>query len=167
MIRKALPVLACLLSVAACQREADGKLVELSGRLFVFNYRVAMATYLVTLRKLEPLPDGAMVEANFENPQGGAALITREKIFAVDDKITLQSPPVHCVVRDRPYGVTIRILAASGIVLQEIGTSIKSDVDQTVLPARPLTVGPGYAPNPDVFRADGSLDMAPESDCPK
>jgi hypothetical protein len=169
MIRRtALPAaILSLLLIASCQRETEGKAVEVSGRLFVFNYRVAMANYLVTLRKLQPLPEGSFAEAVFENPKGGAALTAREKIFPIDDKISLQSTPVHCVVADRPYAVTIRIVAASGAVLQTLETSITSDVDQTVLPAKPLVVGPGYAPNPEVFLADGSRDMAPESDCPK
>ncbi|AYD00431.1 hypothetical protein [Neorhizobium sp. NCHU2750] len=157
--------LSSLMALAGCQRETNGRLVEVSGRLVVFNYRVAMAHYLVTLRKLQSIPEGSQAEAEFENPKGGDVLKTRERIFAVDDKITLQSPPIHCVVKDRPYAVTIRIVSASGAVLQTLKTSLVSDVDQTVMPAKPLTVGPGYAPNPDVFKADGSVDMAPESSC--
>lgn len=74
---------------------------------------------------------------------------------------------MQCVRKDHPYTVTIRILSASGDVLQEIDTSITSDVDQSVLPARPLVVGPGYTPNPQVFHADGSRDMSADSDCAK
>lgn len=156
-----------ILLLACCQRETEGKLVELSGRLFVFNYRVATATYLVTLKKLRPLPEGSIVAAEFENPKGGNALTAREKIFSIDEKIVIQSPHQQCVRKDHPYTVKIHILSASGEVLQEIETSITSDVDQSVLPARPLVIGPGYTPNPEVFRADGSQDMAAHSDCPQ
>lgn len=155
-----------ILLLASCQRETEGKLVELSGRLFVFNYRVATANYLVTLKKLRPLPDGSIVAAEFENPKGGDALTAREKIFPIDEKIVIQSPHLQCVRKDHPYAVTIRLLSASGDVLQEIETSITSDVDQSVLPAKPLVVGPGYTPNPDVFHADGSEDMSGDSNCP-
>ncbi|MBO0142368.1 hypothetical protein JZX87_14470 [Agrobacterium sp. Ap1] len=156
-----------ILLLASCQRETEGKLVELSGRLFVFNYRVATANYLVTLKKLRPLPDGSVVTAEFENPKGGYALKAREKIFPIEEKIVIQSPHMQCVRKDHPYAVTIRILSASGDTLQEIETSITSDVDQSVLPAKPLVVGPGYTPNPDVFHGDGSEDMSSDGSCPR
>ena len=41
--------------LTGCQRETD-KLVEISGRVFVFNYRIAVATYVVTLNKKAPIP---------------------------------------------------------------------------------------------------------------
>lgn len=167
MSGKAFAVAFAIFLLSACQRETEGKLVELSGRLFVFNYRVATANYIVTLRKLRPLPDGSLASAEFENPKGGDILIAQEKIFPIDDKIAIQSPHLQCVRKDHPYAVTIRILSASGEVLQEIATSITSDVDQSVLPAKPLVIGPGYTPNPDVFHADGTQDMSAYSDCPK
>lgn len=167
MTCKALAASLAILLLASCQRETEGKLVELSGRLFVFNYRVATANYLVTLKKLRPLPEGSIASAEFENPKGGDILTARETIFAVDEKIVIQSPHVQCVRKDHPYTVIIRILSASGDVLQEINTSITSDVDQSVLPAKPLVVGPGYTPNPEVFHADGTQDMSADSDCPK
>lgn len=153
--------------IGGCQREADEKLVELSGRIFIFNYRVATASYLVTLRKTGRIPEGSIAEAVFENPQGGDALAIREKIFAIDDRITLESPHLHCVMKDRAYAVTIRILDQSGKLLQQIDTSITSDLDQTVLPSKPLVIGPGYEPNPEVFRADGTADFENADDCPK
>jgi hypothetical protein len=153
--------------IGGCQREESDKLVELSGRIFVFNYRVATATYLVTLRKTAPLPEGSIAEAVFENPRGGETLITREKIFAVDDRITLESPHLQCVMKNRSYAVTIRIFDQSGKLLQQIDTSITSDLDQTVLPSKPLVIGPGYAPHPEVFKADGTADLRNADDCPK
>lgn len=64
MTCKALAVGLSILLLASCQRETEGKLVELSGRLFVFNYRVATANYLVTLKKLRPLPKAASLRRN-------------------------------------------------------------------------------------------------------
>lgn len=68
--------------------------------------------------------------------------------------------------KDHPYAVTIRILDASGEVLQEIQTSIASDVDQSVLPTRPLVIGPGYEANPQVFGAGESADYGEAEPCP-
>jgi hypothetical protein len=166
MTRPLLALAVVAVTLTGCQRETEGKLVELSGRIFVFNYRVATANYLVTLRKLSLLPEGSTAMAEFENPQGGEALITREKIFAVDDKIVLQSPHLHCVRKDHAYAVSIRILDQSGDVLQEIDTSIISDVDQSVLPTRPLVIGPGYEANPEVYGMGGAAAYGQDENCP-
>ncbi|MDH7806076.1 MULTISPECIES: hypothetical protein [unclassified Rhizobium] len=164
----AIPMLAvvALLGLSGCQRDEPRDVAKVSGRMFVFNYRVAIATYLVTLQRIAPIRDGSTLEATFENPRGGAELTTREKIFAADEKIAVQSPPVECVKQDRPYKVTIRIKGPEGDVLQTIETTIRSDTDQSLLPAKPLTVGPLYTPNPDVFKADGTTDMRPVEGCP-
>jgi len=164
----ALPLLAivALLSLTGCQRDEPREVAKLSGRMFVFNYRVAVATYLVTLQRIAPIRDGSTVEAAFENPRGGPDLIINDKIFPTDDRITVQSPSVECVKQDRPYKVSIRIKAPEGDILQTIQTTIRSDTDQSALPAKPLVVGPLYTPNPEVFKPDGSTDMRPAEGCP-
>ncbi len=154
------------LALADCQREEQREVVKISGRMFVFNYRVATATYLLTLQPLSPIREGSMIEAEFENPRGGDALAVSERLFPKNPKIVLQSPPVECVKQDRPYKVTIRLKAPDGHVIQTIETTVKSDTDQSLLPAKPLVVGPLYTPNPDVFRGDGTTDMKPVQDCP-
>lgn len=154
-------------ALASCQRDAaDDKLVEISGKIFVFNYRVARATYLVTLRKLAPLPEGGFAEATFEDPRGGPPLVAREKLFPVMDKIVLESPAVHCVKKGKPYAVTIRLLGADNEEVQTLETTITSNVDQSILPAKPLTLGPFYDRNPEVFKPDGTTDFSPEK-CPE
>jgi hypothetical protein len=158
-------VTAALLLVA-CQREEQREMVSVSGRMFVFNYRVATATYLVTLQPTSPIKDGSTIEASFENPRGGDPFTITEKLFPKNPRIVLQSPPVECVREGRPYTVTIRIRAPDGHVMQAIDTSVISDTDQSLLPAKPLVVGPLYTPNPDVFKADGTTDMAPAQGCP-
>lgn len=164
----ALPLLAivALLSLTGCQRDEPREVAKLSGRMFVFNYRVAVASYLVTLQRIAPIRDGSTVEAAFENPRGGPDLIINDKIFPTNDRITVQSPPVECVKQDRPYKVSIRIKAPEGDILQTIQTTIRSDTDQSALPAKPLVVGPLYTPNPEVFKSDGSTDMRPVQGCP-
>lgn len=152
--------------LTGCQRENTGEPLKLSGKVFIFNYRVAQATYVVTLARNGPLPEPSFAEANFENPAGGAPIVTRTKIFPFWDKVSLESPPVHCVVKDRPYAISIRILDGSENVLQSIETTLTSSLDQTVLPGKPLVVGPVYTPNPEVYGADGKADYAQEATCP-
>ena len=159
-------VMSAMLVLAGCQRESD-TLVQVNGHIFVFNYRVAIATYLVTLSKKAPLPEGAVAIAEFENPAGGAPLVINEKIFPAWEKISLQSPPIHCVKKDRPYAVSIRLVDASGKELQSLMTTVTSDVDQSIMPGKPLVVGPLYTKNPEVFKADGTVDCDSADTCPK
>lgn len=160
-----LAVIVALIALAGCQRQSDGGPTELDGRHFVFNYRVSTATYLINLARKQPIPEGSFAIAEFENPLGGAPLVVKEKIFPLWDRITLQSPPVHCVHKDRPYAVTIRLVDADDRTIQTIKTVVISDVDQSVLAAKPLVVGPVYTVNPELLKPDGSIDFSPEK-CP-
>jgi hypothetical protein len=154
-----------LIALTGCQRKSDDGPTELNGRHFVFNYRVSTAVYLVNLAKKGPIPDGSFAIAAFENPLGGEPLVVREKIFPFWNQISLQSPPVHCVQKDRPYAVSITLVDANGKTIQAIKTVVTSDVDQSVLAAKPLVVGPVYTVNPELLKPDGSIDFTPEK-CP-
>jgi len=161
--------LATLLAGASGCRDSGGEaeLFRLDGKLFVFNYRVATATYLVNLVPLRPVTEGQSAVASFENPAGGDAIIVRQKIWPNLPKTTIESPPLRCVVKDRPYKVSITIEGADGGVLQTIETTMASSQDQTLLPDRPLVVGPVYTPNPDlVGHPDGKLPDSGEPPCP-
>lgn len=153
------------LILCGCQRKADDGPTELTGHIFVFNYRVSAASYLVTLKKIAPIPDGSFAIAEFENPLGGDPIVLKEKIFPFWDKITLESPDIHCVHKDCPYAISIRIVDAGDKVLQTIKTHVQSTLDQSILAAKPLVVGPIYTKNPEVFTADGQADFSPEK-CP-
>ncbi|WP_407720880.1 hypothetical protein [Neorhizobium petrolearium] len=167
MMRRLVFCALAALLLTACQREADEPLAELSGRVFIFNYRVAAANYVVTLRKTAPFPENSYAEAEFENPQGGAALVVRQKLFPAMEKIVLESPDLKCVRKDKPYSVKIRLVGADDRPLQTIETSITSNMDQTaMMPGKPLVVGPIYTPNPEVFKADGSVDYDKQANCP-
>lgn len=155
-----------LCATTGCQREDLDEPLKLSGKVFIFNYRVAQATYVVTLGRNGPLPEPSFVEASFENPAGGAPFVTRTKIFPFWEKVSLESPPVHCVVKDRPYAISIRVLDGNDALLQSIETTLTSSLDQSVLPGKPLVVGPVYTPNPEVYGADGTVDYSQETSCP-
>ncbi|MBB3310896.1 hypothetical protein FHT78_002640 [Rhizobium sp. BK196] len=156
---------AAALLLAACQRQAESML-EVTGHLFVFNYRNASATYLLTMKKTAPIPDGSAIVAEFENPQGGAPLVLNQKVFPMDDKISVQSENLHCVVKDRPYSVTVKLVDKDGKILQELKAQFKSNLDQTVLPSKPLVVGALYEKNPEVFKPDGTTDFSNTDKCP-
>ncbi|MDP3895058.1 MAG: hypothetical protein Q8Q62_00130 [Mesorhizobium sp.] len=169
LILRTAAILCLALSAAGCRDEAPtGALFEVSGKMVIFNYRVATATYLVTLRPLGPLEEGQTAVATFENPDGGAAIVVRQKVWPKLAFTTLESPPLRCIVKDRPYAATIRIEGPDGGTRQTIEVSLTSSLDQSVLPDRPLVVGPVYTPNPElVGRPGGKLDVTNEAGCPK
>lgn len=156
--------LACL---SSCQRDSQSGPLAVSGRLFVFNYRMATATYMVTLSRNGDVPEGSEVETRFDNPRGGEPLVTHQKVFPNQQKVVLESPPLHCVVKDRPYKVAIRLTNSTGKLLQTLETTVTSNLDQTILPARPLVVGSQYDRNPEVFKPDGTTDFSPDTGCAK
>ena len=157
-----------LLGVSACRESGgEGEYFALGGKIFVFNYRVATATYLVNLVPLQPVEDGQTAVASFEDPAGGEPLVVRQKIWPNMAKTTIESPPLRCVVKDRPYEISIKIEGADGAVRQTIETTLASVDDQSILPDRPLVVGPLYTPNPELAgHLDGKLPNLDQPPCP-
>jgi hypothetical protein len=149
-MKRAAFLLLTFVSAAGCREVPPDAYVELTGRIFVFNYRVATATYVITLGKLRPIPEGAMVETRFDDPRGGDPLTLSEKIWPKLEKIAIESPPVFCIVKDRAYNFSIIIKDASGAQLQKLDGTVTSSLDQSVLPDVPLVVGNAYEPNPDL-----------------
>lgn len=155
-------------ALGACRDTGKDQLFAISGKLFEFNYRLAVATYVITLRPLRPMVDGQVAVVSFQNPAGGDPIVVNQKIWPKLSHITLTSPPLTCVVKDKPYAVSIHIQDASGTLLQSIDTTMTSSEDQTMLPDRPLVIGPKYELNPDLAgHPDGKLPDAQKPDCSK
>lgn len=156
------------IALGACRQSEDGTYFEVSGRLFEFNYRLARATYVVTLNPLRPMEDGQVAVVTFENPAGGAPFVVDQPIWPKMQHVTLTSPALTCVIKDRPYAVSIRIQDATGKLLQTLQTTLISDEDQSVLPDRPLVLGSVYELNPELAgHPDGRLPGEPKPNCPK
>jgi hypothetical protein len=149
-MKRVIAALLLVLMSASCRDQAGDQYLELTGRIFVFNYRVAIATYVVTFAKLRPVPDGATLLTVFDNPAGGGVIELTQKVWPKIDNIAVQSPPVFCIVKDKPYAFKSTLLGPDGTRLQEISGEVISSLDQTVLPDRPLVVGPYYTPNPEL-----------------
>lgn len=144
-IAAALALLAVL--AGACD-DGAGDYLKVTGGGFIFNYRIAEATCQVVAEPLRALPEGAVLEARFENPAGGEDLVAVQRPAASQRRFSLVSPPLHGVVAGQPYRVSLRLVDAAGETVETHARSFTSSVDQSVLPAAPLTVGPGYARNP-------------------
>jgi hypothetical protein len=166
MIRKswiAPMAIAVALFAASCSDSGNGNLFELDGKIFVFNYRVATATYLINIKPTRPSADDKVAVVSFENPAGGDAIVVSEKIWPNTNKTTIHSPPLNCIVKNRPYKVAIRIQDAEGKLLQQIDTTVTSSQDQTDLPEKPLVVGPFYDPNPEAGTPDSNKPACPSA----
>lgn len=152
MMRLAKCILAAIMlfGVTGCREENKGDPYALDGRLVEFNYRVATARFLVNLKTMHDGRDGDTAIASFEDPAGGQDIEVREKIWPAIGKTTFITPPLRCIVKDRPYKVHIQIMDSSGKQVQLIDTSVVSSEDQTLLPEKPLVSGPLYTPNPDM-----------------
>lgn len=143
-----LPRLLCvlLLALPACVDERP--YLELAGGGFIFNYRNAEATWGIVLAPRRDPPPGAVIEVAFENPAGGDPIrLTRPARGG--GRIEFQTPPLTGVEKDRPYRVVVVLRSASGEELLRIEKDFVSDLDQSVLPERPLAIGPGYQKNID------------------
>ncbi len=142
-------LLAVLLALVACSEDGGRPYLEVAGGGFVFNYRNAEASYGLVLKPLRPLPEGSTVEARFEDPAGGEAIIVRTRVVPGRDRIVLDSKPVRGVRKGQAYRVVLTLSEASGRELQRLERTYASSLDQTVLPEQPLAIGPGYQRNID------------------
>lgn len=144
------PVLALcsglLLALAACSDERP--YIAVSGGGFIFNYRLAEATAGIVAEAARPLPEGGVVEARFEDPAGGAPIVEAKRITDERRRFSFVTPPLTGIKADTDYLVVVRVLDAEGHELQRIEKTLRSELDQSVLPPVPLTIGPGYARNP-------------------
>ncbi len=141
MVRAA--VLAMLVLLAACQGE-DGDYLVVTGGGFIFNYRLAEASYGLVAEPRRELPEGAVLVAEFEDPSGGPAIVVRHNVRPGHRRFSLETPPVHGVVKDREYHAILRLELPEGNVIETHERTFRSNLDQSILPDAPLTIGPGY-----------------------
>ncbi len=152
-------------SLSACQREKSEELFKVTGRIFVFNYRISEASYMVTIEQQVQIPDGLSIVATFQDPTGGAPIEIIRTAWPKLKRVLLASPPIRCVKAGIAYTVDITVKNVEGQTLQTIATTVTSNIDQSVLAAKPLLVGPGYEPNREVFKNNGA-DFSPDANCP-
>ncbi|MGN6466420.1 MAG: hypothetical protein ACTHLP_13155 [Rhizobiaceae bacterium] len=117
---------------------------------FIYNYREGEEFYDVVTNVQKPLAEGSIIEVTFENPAGGAPLVVSDRVSARTNRYAFHSPQIHGVVGGRPYKVEIRVYDREKTKLIWSTTrDFKSDLDDNVVPKKPVVIGPGYTPNPD------------------
>jgi hypothetical protein len=133
-------------ALSACVDQSQ--YLELGGGGFIFNYRNATATYGIILHPRKDPPPGAAIEVTFENPAGGEP-IKLGRPARGGGLIEFETPALTGVEKDRPYQVVVLLKSEDGTELQRIEHEYSSQLDQSVLPDRPLVIGPGYQRNID------------------
>ncbi len=142
-------VLASAVALAACSQQSE-TYMDLAGGGFIFNYRIAEAYAGVVLVPRKPLPADATIQVTMENPAGGQPLVMKQSTPPGTGRIELTTEPLKGIKADTDYAVHIRLVAADGTDLQVIDKKFRSQLDESVLPSAPLTIGPGYTPNPQL-----------------
>ncbi|MCV0351258.1 MULTISPECIES: hypothetical protein [unclassified Nitratireductor] len=155
IIIAALALCAVLFAVGWFTREdpADAPYLKILGGGFMFNYREAEIFYGFTAQVVRPLASGSIIEATFEDPAGGAPLVVSERVSTMTDRYALRTPPVRGVEAKKPYRVEIRVYdRTKTTLLWQEEHSYASQIADTVVPEKPLTIGPGYHRNPELER---------------
>ncbi|KQT82527.1 hypothetical protein [Aurantimonas sp. Leaf443] len=146
-----LALLAVLLGIGLSTREAPGDkpYMVVAGSGFMFNYRIAEATYGFTAELQRPVKAFSRIVAQFEDPAGGPPIVVAQTLYPRTTRYGIQTPPVTGVERGKPYRVSVRLLQnGDDAVLFEKEFTVASQLPSTVIPPAPLTIGPGYRRNP-------------------
>ena len=140
---------AAIVALAACE-DGGGPAASFAGGGFVFNYRIGEAFYGVVISTKGKLPDGAVIQAQFENPAGGPAIVVKEIFRQGQRKYMLRTPALKGIKKDVPYRIVVEIHDKSGApVIEPLEKTVKSDIDQATIPQEPMLIGPGYTLNPN------------------
>ena len=132
------------------QRRATTTRLEFAGGGFLYNYRIAETRYGLSMRIVNPVPIGANLEVTFENPTGGDPFIVTHSVGSEISLIDVESPALPDVATGRDYVVVIRLRERlTNAVMETHERKFRTNIDPSIMPKKPLTVGPGYRRNPD------------------
>ncbi len=124
--------------------------LKITGGSFIFNYRLATAYAGVLIIAERDLPAGATIAVTFENPAGGPPFELSEEAAPGDSQFNFTIEPLTGIKANVDYHATVRLLGADGSEIERLERIYRSQIDQeTQMPEKPLTVGPGYTPNPE------------------
>ena len=132
-------LLGTALMLSACGEDSGPKdYLKIAGGGITFNYRYSQAGMVVIAQQKYPLPEGSIVEAQFDLPGQNARQTV--SLPALVGKLTykLQSDPLTGLKKGGRYNVTIRLIDKDGKQLDRDDTVYISDEDQDSLPTKPL-----------------------------
>jgi hypothetical protein len=139
------------------QRRATSTKLAFAGGGFLYNYRIAETRYGLSMRVVHPVPIGTLLEVTFENPAGGEPFVVTRSLGSDTALVGVESPALPEVATGRDYAVVIRLRDRdTNAVLETHERQFSTNIEPSVMPKKPLTVGPGYHRNP----ADASIKPA-------
>ena len=139
-----------VMALLGCKDDPNKPYLEFSGGGFIFNYRNAEAFYGFVATPLRSLPDGSVIEAQFEVPGSTTPYVITEKSVPGMLQYSFKTEQLSGIEKGHPYKVVMRLLSGpGGNEVARYEKSFHTDVEQASLPSKPLVVGPGYTPNPD------------------
>lgn len=153
IVAGAIALVLVLLAIGLVFRDdpAEKPPIGIAGGGFVFNYREADVFYGFTAQVLKPLPAGIWLIAEFEDPGGGPLHVVETRLHARSTRYGVRSPSVRGVKAGKRYRVSIRLYDHTRTrLIWEKQKTFASQIDDTVVPDKPLTIGPGYFPNPEL-----------------
>ncbi|WP_417412993.1 hypothetical protein [Hoeflea sp.] len=153
VVAGAIAVVILLFGIGWLTREdpAQKPYVRVAGGGFIYNYREADVYYGFTAHVLKPVPIWSWLIADFEDPGGGPPLTVETRLHARSVRYGVRSPSLRGVKAGKPYRVSIRLYDRTrSELLWSAEKEFTSQIDDTVVPDKPLTIGPGYFPNPEL-----------------
>ena len=124
----------------------------IGGGGFIFNYRISEIKAGITVAVVKELPSGSSLVAEFETP-GDGILTLRSRAEPGKRGYAFETDPLINVEAEKSYRVVVRLLAErTGEQLEQHETFLKSGIAPRAMPEEPLTIGPGYHPNPGIQR---------------
>jgi hypothetical protein len=148
-MRNPILVLGVMLILAACEDQGKPG-ASFAGGGFVFNYRIGEAFYGVVINTERKLPEGSIIQGQFEDPAGGAVIVVKDNYREGQRKYMLRTPALKGIKKTLPYTVVVEMLdTPGGHVIEHLEKTIKSDIDQSTIPQEPMLIGPGYTLNPN------------------
>ena len=153
VVAGAIAVVILLFGIGWLTREdpAQKPYIRVAGGGFIYNYREADVYYGFTAHVLKPVPIWSWLIADFEDPGGGPPLTVETRLHARSVRYGVRSPSLRGVKAGKPYRVSIRLYDRTrSELLWSAEKEFTSQIDDTVVPDKPLTIGPGYFPNPEL-----------------
>ncbi len=132
---------------------AGASYTEITGGGFIYNYRIADIKSGITVGLVKPLPVGTLLVAEFENPAGGTIEV-RHTVSSGKRNYSFETPSLTDVKAERTYMAVLHVIdSQTGREIERQEKGLKSSVAPEAMPKKPLTIGPGYNPNPDLWPA--------------
>jgi hypothetical protein len=144
-------LLTTLIFLGGCKEDESKPYLEFVGGGFVFNYRNAEAFYGFVAKPVRAMPEGAMIEVSFDVPGFPEKYVIREPARAGQLQYMFRTPPLRGIQKHHDYKAVMRVIdGRNNAELAQYSKTFRSDVDQASLPDKPLVIGPGYTPNPEL-----------------